>query len=59
MKYRVLIGLNYPDSKGKEKRVEPGMLVEDLPLADISWLLEQHCVEPVTATVPPAEEQGG
>lgn len=44
MKYRVLIGLNYPTLKG-EKRAEPGDVVEDLPKKSIAWLLRQGHIE--------------
>lgn len=57
-KYRVVIGLNYPDGKGGEKRAEPGETVNDLPLTSVSWLLEQNCIELIEAA-PAAEEQGG
>jgi len=51
-KYRALNGLNYP-VKGKEKRVEPGEVVSDLPANAIEALLKQGDIEPV------GDEKGG
>lgn len=48
MKYRVLVGINYPTSKG-EKRVEPGDIVADLPQKAVAGLVEQGVIEKVEA----------
>lgn len=42
-KYKVLIGLNYGDT-----RREPGDIVSDIPKQSIPWLLEQGAIEVVT-----------
>ncbi len=44
MKYRVLVGLNYPTPRG-EKRAEAGDVVDDLPKKSLEWLLRQGHVE--------------
>lgn len=44
MKYKVLIGLNYPTKQG-EKRAEIGDIVDDLPEKSVPWLLRQGCIE--------------
>lgn len=44
MKYKVLVGLNYPTPKG-EKRAEPGDVVDDIPKKSVGWLLRQECIE--------------
>lgn len=41
-RYKALVGMNYGD-----KRVEPGEVVDDIPEADIEWLLEQNCIKEV------------
>lgn len=46
-RYRVLTGLNYPGKSGKEKRAEPGDVVDDLPATAIPELLEAGHVEPL------------
>ena len=41
--YRVLVGLNYRD-----KRVEPGDVVDDIPRSAVSWLKAQGKIELVS-----------
>lgn len=44
--YRVLVGLNYPPhGKGRERRAEPGDVVDDLPKSAIAHLLEAGSIE--------------
>lgn len=48
MKWRVLIGINYPNPKSagpRELRAEPGTVVGDLPTTSLGWLVEQGIVE--------------
>jgi len=61
MKYRVLIGLNYvvdksvlrrlrageavPFAERKERRAEPGEVVDDLPVGDVEYLLARGAIE--------------
>lgn len=45
MKFKVLVGINYPTKGGKEKRAEPGDVVDDIPKIDHKWLLEQGIIE--------------
>lgn len=57
VRYRALTGLNYRD-----KRVEAGAIVEDLPKDSIGWLKEQGLIvqikEELAGNVPtPATEQ--
>jgi hypothetical protein len=53
--YRAVRGLNYPDPTLKagdtyrEVRVEAGDLAPGLPVASITWLLEQGHIEPADA----------
>lgn len=42
MKYRALVGLDYPPGR----RAEPGDVVEDLPRESIGWLLRDGLIEP-------------
>jgi hypothetical protein len=44
VKYRVLVGLDYPP----DKRAEAGDVVTDLPKPSLKWLLDQGLIEPVT-----------
>ena len=46
MKYRAVVGLNYPDPQrpGEEIRVEAGDVMDYVP---VPWLLEQGHVVPV------------
>jgi len=46
-RYRVLVGVNYlPKGKGdKEKRAEPGDVVDDLPPGVVKVWLEQGVIE--------------
>lgn len=43
-RYVAVVGLNYPDGKGGETRVEPGQSVPAALVAENAWLLEQGCV---------------
>lgn len=45
MKYRVLVGLNYPNPKGGEFRAEAGDVVDNLPAKSLEWLVRQGLVE--------------
>jgi hypothetical protein len=47
-KQRVLVGLNYPDGKGGEKRAEPGDIVDDLPERSVKGLQKNGYVEPAS-----------
>jgi len=49
---RVLVGLNYPGSGGKEKRAEPGDVVDDLPEKAVASLTKQGAIEPATERKP-------
>lgn len=49
---RVLVGLNYPDGKGGEKRAEPGDVVDDLPDASVKSLTAGGFIEPATERKP-------
>jgi hypothetical protein len=46
-KYRVLVGINFPDGKGGERRCEPGAVLTaaDLKHANLPWYLEVGAVE--------------
>lgn len=46
-KYRVLVGINWPDGKGGEKRAEPGATLSpaDLRHADLKWFLKVGALE--------------
>ena len=48
-KYRVLVGINFPDSKGQERRCEPGVLLSaaDLKHANLAWFEEIGAVEKI------------
>lgn len=48
-KYRVLAGINYPP---RDKRAEPGDVVDDIPLISIDWLLRDGIIEPVDDDTP-------
>ena len=43
VKYRVLVGLDYPPAR----RAEPGDVVTDIPKPSVGWLLEQNLIEVV------------
>lgn len=47
-RYRVLVGVNYlPKGKGdKERRAEPGDVVDDLPTSVVPIWLERKVIEP-------------
>lgn len=47
-RFKALRGLNYPDGKGKEKRVEAGEVVTDIPEKSLPWLLAKGAIEEVT-----------
>lgn len=40
--YRVIQGINY-----KDRRVEPGDLVDDIPTRSVKWLVDQGIIEKV------------
>lgn len=40
--YKVRVGVNYPP----DRRAEPDDVVDDIPAASVSWLLEQGIIEP-------------
>jgi hypothetical protein len=48
-KYRVKVGINWPDGKGGERRAEPGKTLTaiDLKGAAVEWLLDIGALEPV------------
>lgn len=46
MRYRALVGMNYPGRRG-EVRVEAGEVAEGLPRDAVARLLEQGYIEPV------------
>ncbi len=46
--YKVLTGLNYPDSKGGSRRAEIGDTVSDIPETSVPWLLEDGHIELAT-----------
>jgi hypothetical protein len=48
-KYRVVAGLDYPGKGGKDKRAEPGDVVDDLPAKSVPWLLKQGAIEEVSS----------
>lgn len=55
-KYRVLVGMNYPDParRGEEKRAEPGDIIDDLPpKTDVRDLLERGMIQAADAPYPP------
>jgi len=61
--FRVLCdGINYPDGKGGEKRVERGGIASGIPAESVVWLLEQGAIESLEAapapepTKPPTEQ---
>jgi hypothetical protein len=45
LSYVAKVGINYPDGKGGEKRVEPGEPVPVAVVKNAPWLLEQGLVE--------------
>jgi hypothetical protein len=56
MKYRVLIGLNYPPN---DTRAEPGDIVDNIPPGSLAWLLKAGALEPAeprTPKPPPDDE---
>ncbi len=46
-RYRVLHGVTFMTKAGKEVRIEPGKLTDDLPKESIGWLLDQRHIEEV------------
>ncbi len=46
-KYRVLVGINWPDGQGGERRAEPGdsLTAAELKGADVKWLLDIGAIE--------------
>lgn len=40
-RYRVLTGLNY-----RNRRADPGEVVDDIPARSVRWLLDQGHIEP-------------
>lgn len=40
--YKALVGLNW-----KNRRVEAGEVVDDIPSDSVEWLLESNCIEEV------------
>jgi hypothetical protein len=48
-KYRVLVGINWPDGQGGERRAEPGdiLTVADLKGANVAWYLQVGALEAV------------
>ena len=57
MAYRAIVGFNYPDGEGGEVRVEAGTVLESLPEAYKSSILDQGCVEE-TAPEPKKSKEG-
>jgi len=57
MKFRCLRGMNYPDPQhpGREKRVEPGDIVEDVPEESVEWYKKKGCIVEVAEDPPVAE----
>lgn len=49
-KHRVLVGINYPDGKGGEKRAEEGDVVDDLPAGAVKGLLDTGMIEVASAS---------
>jgi hypothetical protein len=47
MKYKTLVGMDYPLKNGVMKRVEAGQIVSDIPTESIGWLVAQKLIEPV------------
>lgn len=45
-KYRASTGLSY-STKGGDRRVEPGEVVDDIPPKSVPWLLRQGHIEEV------------
>lgn len=58
LKYRALVGLNYPNPEGGEFRAEPGDVLDDLPHKSIQWLMDQGCIEHVQYGRDYADERG-
>lgn len=48
-KYRALVGLNVIQGGDKERRIEAGDVVTDLPATSLVWLLREGLVEEVPA----------
>lgn len=59
-RYRVNVGLNYPDGQGGERRAEEGAVIDDMPDQYIQSCIEQgyltETTEPVTGSRPSTEE---
>jgi hypothetical protein len=47
MKYRALVGLNYPNPKGGEFRAEAGDVVDNIPRKSVAIYLRLGQIEPV------------
>ena len=49
VRYRVLVGINFPDGKGAERRCEPGdtLTAADLKHANLPWFLDVGAVEKI------------
>jgi hypothetical protein len=58
-RHRVLVGINYPDGKGGEKRAEPGDVVDDLDEKSAKNLAKAGAIEPATAKAKRPEEAEG
>lgn len=61
-KFKVLVGINYPDGSGGEKRAEIGDVVEDLPEKAAKWMERDGIIEPVSrakSSAPKDEEVEG
>jgi hypothetical protein len=56
-KYRVLIGINYPDGQGGESRAEPGAVVDDLPEKAAKWMLRDGIIEQIGKAAKPAADE--
>ena len=48
-KFRVLVGINFPDGKGGERRCEPGetLSAADLKHANLAWYQDIGAVEKI------------
>lgn len=55
-KHRVLIGINYPDGAGGEKRAEPGDVIDDLPDKAIKALEADGVITKPSAKATGAED---
>lgn len=48
-KFRVLVGINWPDGRGSERRAEPGdtLTAADLKYANLTWFLDIGAVSKI------------